>query len=72
VLPFVNTAKAQVTQSLIKLLCEHAGYRVTRLGVEELLNEVKYLDRDQYAALELPEQNRSETTASRARWPAPK
>jgi hypothetical protein len=34
---------------------ERGGYRVTRLGVEEVFDEVKYLGREQYLALGLPD-----------------
>lgn len=51
---FTNVVKGQITQSLIKTLFERAGYRVTRLGVEELFVEVTQLDEKQYKALNLP------------------
>jgi hypothetical protein len=51
---FTNAIKAQITQSLIKTLFERAGYRVTRLGVEELFSEITYLDEAGYKALNLP------------------
>src|SRR6266516_2614052 len=51
---FTNVVKGQITQSLIKTLFERAGYRVTRLGVEELFVEVTQLDEQQYNALNLP------------------
>jgi hypothetical protein len=51
---FSNAIKAQITQGLIKTLFERAGYRVTRLGVEELFTEITYLDEAQYKALNLP------------------
>jgi hypothetical protein len=51
---FTNAIKAQITQGLIKTLFERAGYRVTRLGVEELFSEITYLDEASYKALNLP------------------
>jgi len=51
---FKNVVKGQLTQSLLKTLMERVGYRVTRLGVEELFGEIKYLDLKQYLALGLP------------------
>jgi hypothetical protein len=51
---FTNIVKAQITQSLIKTLFERAGYRVTRLGVEEVFDEIIHLDEEQYLALNLP------------------
>src|SRR5437867_1131672 len=52
---FTNTAKGQLTQSIAKMLFERAGYRVTRLGIEELFHEVIHLDAAQYKKLGLPE-----------------
>src|SRR4051794_32968296 len=54
VMEFKNVVKGQITQSLLKTLMERVGYRVTRLGVEELFGEIKYLDLEQYLALGLP------------------
>lgn len=51
---FSNTIKGQVSQTLIKTLLERAGYRVTRFGIEELFQEVIYMDAEQYAKLGLP------------------
>lgn len=51
---FRSIVKGQLTQSLLKTLMERAGYRVTRLGVEELFGEIQYLDLPQYLALNLP------------------
>jgi len=47
-----------VTQTLLKALLERGGYRVTRLGIEELFAEVKHLDLQQYLGLHLPLQLR--------------
>jgi hypothetical protein len=56
---FVNIAKAQITQTLLATLLERGGYRVTRLGIEELFGEIKYLDLPSYMELKLPLQLRS-------------
>lgn len=52
---FKNLVKAQITQGLMKTLFEQQGYRVTRLGVEELISEIIHLDDQQYRQLALPE-----------------
>lgn len=51
---FSNLVNAQVTQSILSTLLERAGYRVTRLGIEELFGEVKHLAMAQYLGLKLP------------------
>lgn len=51
---FSNLVKGQVTQSILATLLERAGYRVTRLGIEELFAEVKHIDLAQYQGLHLP------------------
>jgi hypothetical protein len=51
---FSSLVKGQVTQTLLATLCERAGYRVTRLGVEELVTEVKFASYDEYRDLGLP------------------
>lgn len=56
---FANLVKAQVTQSLLAALLERWGYRVTRLGIEELFGEVKYIDLPTYRSLRLQPQLRS-------------
>jgi hypothetical protein len=56
---FVNIAKAQITQTLLATLLESGGYRVTKLGIEELFGEIKYLDLQSYMTLNLPLQLRS-------------
>ncbi len=48
-----------MAERILTVLLERGGYRVTRLGIEELFEEVKYLDREQYLALGLPEQLRT-------------
>src|SRR3954452_3816503 len=54
-----NVVKAQVTQGILTVILEHWGYRVSRLGVEELFGEIKFLDAAQYLALGLPKQLRT-------------
>ena len=58
-IPFPNIIKAQVTQSLIASLLERGGYRVTRLGIEELIGEIKSLNLNEYNNLGLPIQLRT-------------
>jgi len=53
-LRFPNLVKGQISQSLLTLLLERASYRVTRLGIEELFGEIKYIDLPQYLGLNLP------------------
>jgi hypothetical protein len=43
-LEFTNVVKGLVTQTLLAALLERGGYRVTRLGIEELFGEVKHID----------------------------
>jgi hypothetical protein len=56
---FGNLVKAQVTQSVLAALLERWGYRVTRLGIEELFGEVKHIDLPTYHSLDLPPQLRT-------------
>jgi hypothetical protein len=56
---FSNLVKAQVTQSVLSALLVQWGYRVTRLGIEELFAEVKYIDLPKYLSLDLPPQLRT-------------
>ena|SRR3989337_4222181 len=53
-LDFTNVLKGVVTQTLLMALLERGGYRVTRLGIEELFGEVKHIDIQQYLGLNLP------------------
>jgi hypothetical protein len=55
---FRDTVKARITQSVLAALLERCGYRVTRLGIEELFGEVKFKELAQYRELKLPEQLR--------------
>lgn len=43
-----------MAQSTLAVLFEQGGYRVTRLGIEELFGEVKHIDEDEYLGLNLP------------------
>lgn len=49
-----NLIKGQISQTLMKILFERAGYRVVRLGVEELFQEIVHLSPSQYGKLGLP------------------
>ena len=57
-IPFGDTVKAQLTQAVISSLLEAGGYRVIRLGIEELFREVKSIELEQYRAMNLPAQLR--------------
>ena len=57
-LDFTNIIKGRITETLLMALFERGGYRVTRLGIEELFAEVKHLDLAKYQALALPLQLR--------------
>ena len=54
-----NLLRGRLAEQILTVLLERAGYRVTRLGVEVLFDEIKYLDRERYLALGLPEQLRN-------------
>lgn len=54
-----NLLRGHLAERILTVLLDHAGYRVTRLGIEELFDEVKHLDREHYLALGLPEQLRT-------------
>jgi hypothetical protein len=55
---FRDAVMAQITQAVLAALLERCGYRITRLGIEELCREVKYKDLAQYRQLALPERLR--------------
>ncbi len=57
-LEFTNVIKGVITQTLLTALFERGGYRVTRLGIEELFGEIKHVDLQQYLGLNLPLQLR--------------
>lgn len=48
-----RSLKGKMTEALANLLFERGGYRVARLGVEELFREIKVLTAEQYKALSL-------------------
>lgn len=56
---FSSMIKGQVTQSLLTSMLVNAGYRVSRLGVEEQLPEINYMDWQTYDRLALPRELRS-------------
>lgn len=51
--------KGRVAQSVAVALLESGGYHVARLGVEEVVSEVKRLDVERYARLHVPNQLRT-------------
>ncbi len=55
---FRDAVKAQITQAVLAALLERCGYRITRLGIEELFGEVKFKEHAQYREMALPEQLR--------------
>ena len=55
---FRDAVKAEITQAVLVALLERCGYRITRLGIEELFREVKFKELAQYRELALPEQLR--------------
>jgi hypothetical protein len=58
--PLTNVLRGRLAERILTVvLLERGGYRVTRLGIEELFDEVKYLDWEQYLSLGLPEQLRT-------------
>jgi hypothetical protein len=54
-----NLLRGHLAERILTTSLERGGYRVTRLGIEELFDEVKLLDRDHYLALDLPEHLRA-------------
>ncbi|VAX03741.1 hypothetical protein MNBD_GAMMA20-1833 [hydrothermal vent metagenome] len=56
---FLSSLKGHVSETLIKILFERAGYRVTRFGIEELFQEIIHLDKKQYEKLALPKNLRT-------------
>jgi hypothetical protein len=51
---FRDAVKAQITQAVLAALLERCGYRITRLGIEELFREVKFKELAEYRELALP------------------
>jgi hypothetical protein len=56
---FSSKMKGAVTQTLVKSLLEDAGYRVTPLGIEEVVRELASVGQEQYLKLNLPQSLRS-------------
>lgn len=56
---FASVLKGRLAERIVATLLERGGFRITRLGIEELFDEVKYLDKATYIALGLPDQLRS-------------
>ena len=56
---FSSVLKGRLAERILVTLLERGGYRVTRLGIEELFDEVKYLPYEQYRELKLPKALRS-------------
>ena len=53
-LEFTDVVKGLITQTTLAALFERGGYRVTRLGIEELFGEIKHIELEQYKRLNLP------------------
>lgn len=51
---FASMLKGRIAERIVVTLLERGGFRVTRLGIEELFDEIKYLPREQYLSLGLP------------------
>jgi hypothetical protein len=56
---FASILKGRLAERIVVSLLERGGFRVTRLGIEELFDEIKYLGREEYLALGLPSQLRT-------------
>jgi hypothetical protein len=56
---FSSLLKGRIAERIIITLLERGGFRVTRLGIEELFDEIKLLSRDEYLKLGLPAQLRA-------------
>lgn len=53
-MPFASVLRGRVAERILVSLLERGGFRVTRLGIEELFDEIKYLNLQDYLALGLP------------------
>jgi hypothetical protein len=53
-LPFHDVLKSQLTQTALTALLHQSGYRVVRLGIEELFSDVKAQPLAQYRKLAFP------------------
>jgi hypothetical protein len=58
-LSLANLLRGELAERILTLCLERSGYRVKRLGIEELFGEVKYLDQERYLGLGLPMQLRN-------------
>jgi hypothetical protein len=56
---FASLLKGRLAERIVVTLLERGGFRVTRLGIEELFDEIKYLPKEQYLSLGLPPQLRA-------------
>jgi hypothetical protein len=52
-MPFSHVLRGRVAERILVTLLERGGFRVTRLGIEELFDEVKYLSMQEYLKLGL-------------------
>ena len=52
-MPFGRVLRGRVAERILTTLLERGGFRVTRFGIEELFDEVKYLDLTEYLQLGL-------------------
>ena len=57
-LEFKNVLRGQTGQNIVKILFEKAGYRVKRIGIEELCPDILPLTEKQYKALHIPQELR--------------
>src|ERR1043166_4540366 len=51
---FANLLRSRVAERILVTLLERGGYRVTRLGIEEIFDEIKLLSKAEYLGLGLP------------------
>jgi hypothetical protein len=51
---FASLLRGRVAERVLVTLLERGGYRVTRLGIEEIFDEIKLLSQSEYLALGLP------------------
>lgn len=52
-MPFGRVLRGRVAERILTTLLERGGFRVTRFGIEELFDEIKYLDLAAYLQLGL-------------------
>jgi len=58
-MPFGSVLRGRVAERILVTLLERGGYRVTRLGIEEIFDEIKLLSLHEYQALGLSKQLRT-------------